>query len=1275
MSYQHVPSGSALILELVLPDGNTGKYPQAHVYDSAGSEVVGSPFDLAHSANALYRNTAFTPASGGRYAALYITYNEVGHTTESNKHGRTSDQFEVDARISEVTAIKAKTDQLSFTGANVNADTQVNSDKTDYVLTVAEKVDIADRVWDEGKAGHVAAGSFGEANQGIVSVARADNLDNLDTTVSSRESDTDASTRFGTTDGKNTAIKAKTDQLQFTGGNVHSDAKVVSDKTGYSTTSGDKSGTADAVWDEPKAGHIAAGSFGETNQGIVSISRANNLDNLNATVSSRESEVDAASRDGISDGKLDTIQAQTDKMNFSGLNIDAQVKVNEDKTDYALTLAEKVDIADRVWDETRATHTTIGTFGESNQGVVSDTRAGNLDYLDATISSRQAEAIASVRHAATQADLTNIENKVDDIDSNVDGVKAKTDQLTFTGANVNANTKVNSDKTNYTIAGSDQDLLVNKIWDEFLSGHQVVGTTGKALFDAQQNVSPVAIATAVWDALTINYYNTDTFGKMVADTLEKTGDNFSELVSPSYGLSAAKNLALNNATAIITEINANEVKIDAILPAVSASTNTIVSEVNANEVKIDSLTAKTDVDKAAIIAEIDVNEVKIDAVAGQVGTVQNNTTSRFVVPEKLLKPLTGTKNYEFHLRLFDTTGQAEAPDTAPTIRIRRLDLGINIVSGVAMTSMGSTGAYVYTYQVDAATPEMHLLVEATVVEGGFTRLVPSVTEVTEFNSDLDSIQSTLTVIDGKVTSTQGVVTNVTYGNSALKAGQIDIIAEVNQNEVKIDQVKAKTNLIPSDPATQTSVAAVNATVLTRPTIVDINASLAATEAAIRGVDNRNLTNVYNVFDVSGLLQDNDPRLNYLDANISSRSTLVAADVWSYATRTLTNFVLPSTQVDKIWDYLTGSMTTANSIGKLLVTNIDATISSRAESSEVVAALVGVAQQSTLLDTRNLVIYKNDLNAGKIDDVQATVDLIQVDTDRIPPDPASQTTLVQEHNATQLTLANVESKVNAVKAKTDNLPVNPASESTVSQIPTNPLLSSDTRLNRLDVNVSSRSTLQVSNLSALAEKTDVQDVTDTLLPEIATIDGKLDIIGPITVAIQERTDNLPNDPTSEILATGNKAAIVTEIGNIPNTGGTTPAEVWGYATRELTVDPDIYKADVSGLATPGDVSAAVVNQYINVMSTVYNTITGNNDLIAWAEKNGQRVVGSDCLVTVKDEGGTTLWTDTLATPNSDGVFVFSEATSSFQVFKNYYVVIKITVDGQVRTSQKPFFTVG
>lgn len=88
------------------------------------------------------------------------------------------------------------------------------------------------------------------------------------------------------------------------------------------------------------------------------------------------------------------------------------------------------------------------------------------------------------------------------------------------------------------------------------------------------------------------------------------------------------------------------------------------------------------------------------------------------------------------------------------------------------------------------------------------------------------------------------------------------------------------------------------------------------------------------------------------------STHSAADVWAVATRTLTAFdasfktgyALSAAGIQAIWDALTSALTTASSIGKLLVDNINATISSRSTLSEAnVRTAVGLA--SANLDTQ------------------------------------------------------------------------------------------------------------------------------------------------------------------------------------------------------------------------------------------------------------------------------------------------------------------------------------
>lgn len=53
----------------------------------------------------------------------------------------------------------------ALVSGRVDANAGVVGDKTGYALTVADKDDIVDRAWDEARASHVAAGSFGQAQQ------------------------------------------------------------------------------------------------------------------------------------------------------------------------------------------------------------------------------------------------------------------------------------------------------------------------------------------------------------------------------------------------------------------------------------------------------------------------------------------------------------------------------------------------------------------------------------------------------------------------------------------------------------------------------------------------------------------------------------------------------------------------------------------------------------------------------------------------------------------------------------------------------------------------------------------------------------------------------------------------------------------------------------------------------------------------------------------------------------------------------------------------------
>jgi len=114
---------------------------------------------------------------------------------------------------------------------------------------------------------------------------------------------------------------------------------------------------------------------------------------------------------------------------------------------------------------------------------ITSARAENLDDLDATVSSR-----------ATQV-------SVDVIDADVGSILADTTELT--DVRLTAGRASNLDNLDAAISSIPPAPpvvdIVDGVWDESLSGHVSVGSTGKALADAGAGGDPAAIADAVWD--------------------------------------------------------------------------------------------------------------------------------------------------------------------------------------------------------------------------------------------------------------------------------------------------------------------------------------------------------------------------------------------------------------------------------------------------------------------------------------------------------------------------------------------------------------------------------------------------------------------------------------------------------------------------------------------------------------------------------------------------------------------------------------------------------
>ncbi|HRH23939.1 MAG TPA: hypothetical protein PK295_04925, partial [Candidatus Magasanikbacteria bacterium] len=113
--------------------------------------------------------------------------------------------------------------------------------------------------------------------------------------------------------------------------------------------------------------------------------------------------------------------------------------------------------------------------------------------------------------------------------------------------------------------------------------------------------------------------------------------------------------------------------------------------------------------------------------------------------------------------------------------------------------------------------------------------------------------------------------------------------------------------------------------------------------------------------------------------ISGLNNISAADVWSYASRTVSSSVEFSTSsLASIWSVATSTLSSFGSIGKLVVDNLDAQVSTRG-TSNLTAADVWVSANRTLSDyatssitaaiwsnaSRTLTSYGNDITAADV----------------------------------------------------------------------------------------------------------------------------------------------------------------------------------------------------------------------------------------------------------------------------------------------------------------------
>jgi hypothetical protein len=545
---------------------------------------------------------------------------------------------------------------------------------------------------------------------------------------------------------------------------------------------------------------------------------------------------------------------------------------------------------------------------------------------------------------------------------------------------------------------------------------------------------------------------------------------------------------------------------------------------------------------------------------------------------------------------------------------------------------------------------------------------------------------------------------ITTGGDGLSSIKTEVLAnrtEINNNETKIDGIKSVTDALPNNIATQTDTSAIETKVDNVPTNAELTSALGTQTSQIKGLSNRDLTEVYdNQRGTDNALLANDPRLDNLDAAISSRSTLTDTEVWNSVSRTLTA-ATPLTPADaqQVWDILLTSVNVPGSVGRLVKDFLDVAVSTRSTLTELQldTKLAPLATEANVDDVKATVENENNENQLLLNTALALLNQIRPQTDKIVSDGAQETTVTNEAGITQGLINGVANLVNLVKVKTDNIPANPALESSVQNIPTNPLLDDDPRLNdlsllsNLDVAVSTRAE---SFPGDYATKGDLDNAESNIISEVNANEAKIDQIplqpyfdtkfAEIDVNVDLDDEfNMVNAKLEDIQGAGFDTSVHSlvkvrenqdNIGGGPG-GGASAAQIWNYPNRSLTqdvvenIDLELAKNEIINTST----------DYNARMNTTVDIENDKQILIAWLDRDGQTLEATEnCRVEIRQDDGTLVWNKADSTPDARGVFrLEQEGVEALYQGRgnNFYVTITISFDGQDYRTIQPFYTIG
>lgn len=167
------------------------------------------------------------------------------------------------------------------------------------------------------------------------------------------------------------------------------------------------------------------------------------------------------------------------------------------------------------------------------------------------------------------------------------------------------------------------------------------------------------------------------------------------------------------------------------------------------------------------------------ASSAEVTAIQNNTKVVRNVPTVIKRPATGTQAYRIELLAYDSTGNMEAPDEAPTLDLVNQS-GDDLTSRLDSTTgtLVSTGRYRWVYTADDEDTLEQLIWTFSVVEGGNTRVYGNTSVI------VDTVAVDFTADDRTKLET--------LHSDWINGGRLDEILDARASQTSVDDVPNNT---------------------------------------------------------------------------------------------------------------------------------------------------------------------------------------------------------------------------------------------------------------------------------------------------------------------------------------------------------------------------------------------------------------------------------------------------------------------------------------------------